>query len=143
MSEEHVRYKASDIEDTITRKQLKHYKIATETGDKGVIQPPLPPEEFNFRCVLDKLLALWQDKNKRYENSFNKALDEFGLVSGVAQIFHKMNRLIYLVKIIENKAIDRDERTKASAEFLDGLDDLANYAIMTRAWIGTDAFIDF
>lgn len=69
-----------------------------------------------FKEVTQKLEKLYQEKNKKYGNSFKELVDDLGPNSGVVQIIHKANRLKSLIKHGEN--------------IEDTLMDLANYSIM-------------
>lgn len=69
--------------------------------------------------ILERLLKLYEEKNKKYGNSFSELYKELGPVSAITQILHKSNRLKYLVRTNEIEAIK------------DTLMDLANYSLMT------------
>ena len=72
------------------------------------------------------MTELYERKNKDYGNSFDKTLNEFGIVAGLIRLNDKMNR----VKSIYNKDVSvKDESPE------DTLIDLANYAVMTLMWI--------
>ena len=69
---------------------------------------------------------LYERKNRDYGNSFDKTLDEFGVVAGLIRMNDKMNR----IKSIYNKDTNvKDESLE------DTLIDLANYAVMTLKWL--------
>lgn len=70
--------------------------------------------------ILNDLLKTYNEKNKKYGNSFHDLYKDFGPISAITQIMHKANRLKYLAKGTNNKE-----------EIIDTLVDLANYAIMT------------
>ena len=71
-------------------------------------------------------ILVYLKKNKDYGNSFDKTLNEFGIVAGLIRLNDKMNR----VKSIYNKDVSvKDESLE------DTLIDLANYAVMTLMWI--------
>lgn len=72
--------------------------------------------------ICDSLNELYITKNKEYGDSFGKAFKEFGPYSGTIDIYHKMQRLIYIVKN-NGKELEYE-----SIE--DTLRDLANYSIM-------------
>lgn len=71
--------------------------------------------------VMNQLLEIYKEKNKKYGNSFHDLFEDLGPISAVTQILHKSNRLKYLV------------RTGSCDELKDTLIDLANYSIMTLA----------
>lgn len=79
-----------------------------------------------FSDVTKDMVELYERKNKDYGNSFDKTLNEFGIVAGLIRLNDKMNR----VKSIYNKDVSvKDESLE------DTLIDLANYAVMTLMWI--------
>ena len=73
--------------------------------------------------VLDNLKILYEKKNADYGDSFNKLLDEFGLISSTIKLQDKVNRLKTIIKNKDQKVMDE------SIE--DTLMDIANYSIMT------------
>ena len=73
--------------------------------------------------VLDNLKILYEKKNADYGDSFNKLLDEFGLISSTIKLQDKVNRLKIIIKNKDQKVMDE------SIE--DTLMDIANYSIMT------------
>lgn len=79
-----------------------------------------------FSDITKDMTELYERKNKDYGNSFDKTLNEFGIVAGLIRLNDKMNR----IKSIYNKDISvKDESLE------DTLIDLANYAVMTLMWI--------
>lgn len=64
-------------------------------------------------------------KNADYGDSFNKSLDEDGLIAAVVRMRDKVNRL----KSLKDKVGQVDET------LVDTALDLANYAIMTAMWL--------
>lgn len=79
-----------------------------------------------FSDITKDMVELYERKNKDYGNSFDKTLNEFGIVAGLIRLNDKMNR----VKSIYNKDVSvKDESLE------DTLIDLANYAVMTLMWI--------
>lgn len=79
-----------------------------------------------FEEIAKDIVELHERKNQDYGNSFDKTLDEFGLVAGLIRMNDKMNR----IKSIYNK------ETRVSDESLeDSLADLAAYSIMTIEWL--------
>ena len=69
--------------------------------------------------IADRLVKIYEEKNKQYGNSFSELYEELGPVSAITQILHKSNRLKALVKTDNVDAIK------------DTLIDLANYSMMT------------
>lgn len=70
---------------------------------------------------------IYRRKNKDYGNSFDKSLDEDGLLVAKIRIGDKINRMLSLLK--KGEAEVKDESLN------DTLIDLANYSIMTVLWI--------
>ena len=79
-----------------------------------------------FEDLTKEMNQLYERKNRDYGNSFDKTLDEFGVVAGLIRMNDKMNR----IKSIYNKNTNvKDESLE------DTLIDLANYAVMTLKWL--------
>lgn len=85
----------------------------------------------SFKKQADQMVDLQARKNKDYGNSFNETLDEFGLVVAVARMNDKMKRLKSLYKNPDGAGVDESIN--------DTLNDLAAYALMTKAWIEDDS----
>ncbi|MBL7575391.1 protein of unknown function [Peptoniphilus asaccharolyticus DSM 20463] len=69
--------------------------------------------------IAEKLVKIYEEKNKQYGNSFTELYNELGPISAITQILHKSNRLKALVK------------TNNIDSIKDTLIDLANYSMMT------------
>ena len=79
-----------------------------------------------FEDLTKEMNQLYERKNRDYGNSFDKTLNEFGVVAGLIRMNDKMNR----IKSIYNKDTNvKDESLE------DTLIDLANYAVMTLKWL--------
>lgn len=76
--------------------------------------------------ILNEIKQLHNRKNADYGDSFDKTLDEFGLVASATRMSDKFNRFKSLIK---NSAQVSDEKIE------DTLIDLASYAIMTIKWM--------
>ena len=76
--------------------------------------------------ILNEIRQLHNRKNADYGDSFDKTLDEFGLVASATRMSDKFNRFKSLIK---NSAQVSDEKIE------DTLIDLASYAIMTIKWM--------
>ena len=63
------------------------------------------------------------EKNKRYGDSFSKAVQHYGLISALTRMYNKWNR-------IETLILGRADES-ADESLVDSLTDLANYCIMT------------
>lgn len=73
-----------------------------------------------FEKIIKEMLDIYIKKNANYGNSFGKAFEELGPISGVTRLYDKMNRIIALTKGSENNYESLE----------DTFIDLANYAIM-------------
>lgn len=65
------------------------------------------------------------DKNADYGNSFEKSLDDLGIVAGIVRIGDKYNRVCNLIKNKQN----------VSESLSDTLNDMANYCTMLAIWL--------
>jgi len=79
-----------------------------------------------MESILNEIRQLHNRKNADYGNSFDKTLDEFGLVASATRMSDKFNRFKSLIK---NPTQVSDEKLE------DTLIDLASYAIMTIKWM--------
>lgn len=75
-----------------------------------------------FKSITERMLETYKKKNADYGSSFDKSMNEFGLMSAVVRMSDKMERLKSLVK---KDAKVKDESVE------DTLLDLANYCVMT------------
>ena len=73
-----------------------------------------------MREIANRLVKIYEEKNKGYGDSFHELYKELGPVSAITQILHKANRLKNLVKSTNDLEAIRDT-----------LIDLANYSMMT------------
>ena len=83
-------------------------------------------ESTGFEKILQKMLETYKAKNADYGNSFDKTLNEFGLVAATVRLSDKMDRIKRLTK---NEAKVLDESIE------DTLLDLANYSVMALVWL--------
>lgn len=79
-----------------------------------------------FKRITDQMRYLYSIKNKDYGNSFDKSLNEDGLIASKVRIGDKYRRF---GQLIDNDAKVKDESIR------DTLIDMANYAIMTVMWL--------
>ena len=79
-------------------------------------------------AILNEIKQLHNRKNADYGDSFDKTLDEFGLVASATRMSDKFNRFKSLIKN-QNPVQVQDEKIE------DTLIDLASYAIMTIKWM--------
>lgn len=81
--------------------------------------------------IFKEMLELYAKKNKDYGNSFDKSLDEDGLIVLKIRLGDKFNRFNSLIK--QNYTYEvKDESLR------DTLIDLANYAVMGVRWIDSN-----
>lgn len=79
-----------------------------------------------FKSITSQMHDTYIKKNHDYGNSFDKSIDELGIVAAVTRMSDKIERLKSLVK---KESEVKDE------SFLDTVMDLANYAVMTAMYI--------
>lgn len=77
----------------------------------------------NFESICIELIKLQSKKNADYGDSFNKSMDEFGIIAALIPLTNKINRL-------KSLTLNNDVQVK-SESIDDTLRDLACYAIMT------------
>ena len=80
-----------------------------------------------FKKITVKMADLYEEKNRNYGNSFDKSLDEDGLLVSKIRLGDKFNRFSSLLKQKSNGTSDESIK--------DTLIDLANYAIMSIIWM--------
>ena len=85
----------------------------------------------NFKKVTKEMESLYEKKNKDYGNSFDKSLDEDGLLVLKIRLGDKINRFSKLINTPEEDRQVKDESIR------DTLIDLANYAAMGVKWLDT------
>lgn len=78
--------------------------------------------------LYEGLIDTYNKKNADYGNSFDKSLDKYGLISALTRMSDKFNRAETLI-LNGQKAKVADEKVE------DTLLDLANYCVMTVAWM--------
>ena len=84
-----------------------------------------PTNVLEFTKLTREMAQTYEAKNADYGNSFDKSLDEFGLVTSLVHMTEKLNR----AKQLSRKEARVDESMR------DTLMDLANYAVMTVRWL--------
>ena len=80
-----------------------------------------------FKAITEEMVKLYEVKNKNYGNSFDKSLDEDGLLVSKIRLGDKFGRFSSLLKA--NSIGTKEESIE------DTLIDLANYAVMTLKWM--------
>lgn len=84
-----------------------------------------PTNVQEFTNLTQEMAQTYEAKNADYGNSFDKSLDEFGIVASLVRMTDKLNR----AKQLNHKEARVDESMR------DTLMDLANYAVMTVLWM--------
>lgn len=79
----------------------------------------------SMRQAFDKNYQTFLAKNADYGNSFEKSLEDLGIVAGIVRIGDKYNRLCNLIKNKQN----------VSESLSDTLNDMANYCMMLAVWM--------
>ena len=106
-------------------------------GDLGSDLCSDDKEYFVMNSPYDKIVKELRDtyiaKNSDYGNSFEKSIDEFGVISAIVRMSDKMERLKSLTV---NNALD--EKPMVDESILDTTKDLANYAIMLAMYLEED-----
>ena len=87
-----------------------------------------------FKKITAEMANLYEEKNRNYGNSFDKSLDEDGLLVSKIRLGDKFNRFSSLLKQQSNGTSDESIK--------DTLIDLANYAIMSIMWMENQKFIE-
>lgn len=85
-----------------------------------------PDPYTTFQSITEGMLEVFKRKNADYGNSFDKSLDEDGLLVAKVRLGDKYNRFSQLIKQPQQVADESLEDT---------LLDMANYAIMTVMWM--------
>lgn len=80
-----------------------------------------------FEAITKEMVKLYETKNKNYGDSFDKSLDEDGLLVSKIRLGDKFSRFVSLLK--NNSTGTKDESIE------DTLIDMANYAVMTIKWM--------
>lgn len=80
-----------------------------------------------FEKITQAMLEIYKVKNANYGSSFDKSLDEDGLIVSKIRIGDKFNRFVSLLK--------KDSMGTVDESIYDTLLDLANYAILTIMWL--------
>ena len=80
-----------------------------------------------FSNILRKMNALYRRKNSDYGDSFKQTMNKFGLVSSIIRLNDKLNRL--------NNLVTSDKKPEINESIQDTLLDLANYCVMTLAYL--------
>lgn len=83
----------------------------------------------DYHYIIDKMISIYRKKNADYGNSFDRSLDEDGLLVAKIRIGDKIRRFITLTSDENRKAQVKDESIE------DTLIDLANYCIMTIVYM--------
>lgn len=77
-----------------------------------------------FEEITKEMLETYSNKNEMYGDSYNRTIQDYGLIAGLGQLAHKFRR-------IENIILNPKREIKYES-LEDTLLDLANYLIITR-----------
>nr|DAR66476.1 MAG TPA: Nucleotide modification associated domain 1 [Caudoviricetes sp.] len=82
----------------------------------------------NMSKAHEELLDIFKKKNSDYGNSFEKSLQEHGIIAAIVRMEDKMSRLSNLSNNKSNQKVNNES-------IIDTLKDLSNYALMTAVWL--------
>ena len=82
----------------------------------------------NMSKAHEELLDIFKKKNSDYGNSFEKSLQEHGIIAAIVRMEDKMSRLYNLSNNKSNQKVNDES-------IIDTLKDLSNYALMTAVWL--------
>lgn len=88
-----------------------------------------------FGEICDRMLELHRGKDAMYGSSFEDGMEEFGVVSSLVRLNDKMNRLKSLYRSSVASGVDFVGMGGYGESVRDTLIDLANYAVMTLAYL--------
>lgn len=91
----------------------KYYPIAT-------------PFEDSLDKITSDIVDLLVRKNANYGNSFDRQMDEYGMIAAVIRLDDKMSRL---------RALTKGEQDKVGESVDDTLRDIVGYTLLTLNWI--------
>lgn len=83
-------------------------------------------DKVTFQDITQEMLELYAKKNRDYDNSYSRSLDEDGLLVAKIRLGDKFSRFSTLIK---QEALVKDETIE------DTLIDMANYSVMTLLWL--------
>lgn len=96
-------------------------------GDWDILpEPKVLTDRERFEAKTEEMVELFDRKNTDYGNSFEKSLDDDGLLVSKIRLTDKLNRFGQLIK---NDSLVKDESLR------DTLIDLANYTVMTLMYL--------
>ena len=78
-----------------------------------------------MKRISDENYKTFLKKNADYGSSFERSLNELGIIAGVTRILDKFNRLKNLVK----------SKAQVKESLSDTLKDMANYCLMLAVWL--------
>jgi len=99
---------------------VKEYLIRISINSLGIL---VNKYELNFHRLLEELIDLYEIKNKRYNDSFSKTYEKYGLIMLAIRLTDKLQRYETL-----STASALDDQKHES--IIDTLKDLVNYSIM-------------
>lgn len=127
-------YSKKEVENSIPFPNIKEYFNTSQVSPK--LNSLDDEKEFNlnsdkntksvFNTLVGQIMETHEKKNHDYGDSFNKSMDEFGMMAAAIRLSDKLNRFKTLINT-ENQV--KDESIE------DTLLDMASYAIMTVEYI--------
>jgi hypothetical protein len=89
-----------------------------------------PDDRFavQMSSIATDLVNLLSQKHHDYGNSYQRSLDEYGLLAAIVRMEDKFNRLKNLIKSGDDPAVQGES-------IKDSFIDLAGYSILTIGWI--------
>lgn len=112
-------YKGIQLENGITSVSEALYKASTMSGF-----------EFSLDKITSDIVDLLVRKNANYGNSFDRQMDEYGMIAAVIRLDDKMSRL---------RALTKGEPDKVGESVDDTLRDIVGYTLLTLNWLANQS----
>lgn len=85
--------------------------------------------EFSLDKITSDIVDLLVRKNANYGNSFDRQMDEYGMIAAVIRLDDKMSRL---------RALTKGEQDKVGESVDDTLRHIVGYTLLTLNWLATE-----
>lgn len=86
--------------------------------------------EFSLDKITSDIVDLLVRKNANYGNSFDRQMDEYGMIAAVIRLDDKMSRL---------RALTKGEPDKVGESLDDTLRDIVGYTLLTLNWLANQS----
>lgn len=86
--------------------------------------------EFSLDKITSDIVDLLVRKNANYGNSFDRQMDEYGMIAAVIRLDDKMSRL---------RALTKGEPDKVGESVDDTLRDIVGYTLLTLNWLANQS----